>query len=160
MPQRIIPKCDIDTVYFRFWGGPRRVHSVACPIKQTPHYRFAEAMLANLANDSDELPQGTGYGRYTRWETHCFGAPVDHSPEIYAAKIREWNTAQFDLINNPLAVCEFQNGYFLTDGAHRAAFAAAKGIRLVTVAIAPDPGWPAITGVGTIEKYSGAYRTM
>jgi hypothetical protein len=155
-------RCSVERLYFRFWEGPGEVSAYVCPIRATPHYRFALAFLQNLSAGRHTEPEGTGYGRYARWEAECFGRLI-HSPPRFAAAIRAWLKG-FDLEHNPLAVVEFRSSrYSIADGAHRAAYAAAR--MKLTAQVAPLPvelvvqpaPWPGVRGVRTIERGAPHY---
>lgn len=121
---------SIDNVYFAYWLRPGEVSKLIVPIKATPHYRFAVAALA-VANPVQNLPQGTGYGRYARWEAYCMGRPENpmHSEAIFAANIQTWKQNANGNPDYPIQVSSNPNSTILVidDGAHRAAFAAAMG---------------------------------
>lgn len=136
-------------LYFRFWAEPGKVHEYACPIRKTPHYRFAFSYVKGAPG---VLPQNTGYGRYARWEAQCIKGG-DHSEVTFAANILAWSK-EFDIEQHPLKVCEMRNfpgRYFITDGAHRAALAVAlhdlgklQADKISAVLVENPGGWPEV----------------
>lgn len=121
---------SLDNVYFSYWLRPGEVSKSIVPIKDTPHYRFAVAALT-VANPVRDLPQGTGYGRYARWEAYCMGRPENpmHNEAKFAGHIQTWRQNYNGNPDYPIQVSSDPSDTIIVidDGAHRAAFAAAMG---------------------------------
>ena len=132
-----------EKLYFAYWWKPHEVSKLVVPIKNTPHYRFAAAALKE-ADPVSHIPQGTGYELYARWEAYCMkGGAVKpeeqmHSEIKFAKNIKEWKQ-KFDTTHK-IEVFHYPAGfYIIADGAHRAAFLAAKGESSIKATVSPLP---------------------
>jgi hypothetical protein len=130
----------VSKLFYRFWdfNEKGKISSEVIRITGIPHYAFALKFLLNpAAYPGEEYPVETGYGRYTKWaeeacRVHHPEVTLDHSPVNYKKNIIEWEQSNlgFSLANHPVSVNAFtfkgREYYSITDGAHRAAYFAAK----------------------------------
>ncbi|XP_074655786.1 uncharacterized protein LOC141909288 [Tubulanus polymorphus] len=153
---------NIDEIYFRFWErlpeqvGRYCVSPLIVPIRYTPHYRFARAVLqSNL----EQRPPGTEYSHYIRMETRAIGY-VEHSEDIFYANIKQWTTDYEK--SDPIKVTRVRDRvYFIRDGAHRAAYAAANSdisnvpIQVRAVDDSTPNDWPVVTDITYVIPIPG-----
>jgi hypothetical protein len=145
----------VDRLFFRFWVGNGVISEYACPLRETPHYRFALSALQNINVNPLGIPEGSGYHEYVQWEAVCYGRSL-HDELTFAAKIISWGYG-FSLKKNPIDVAEFApEQYFILDGTHRAAYAAAlldlgNKCEVVIRVFTAGKDWPDIVGIKSIE---------
>ena len=113
-----------DNLYFRFYQSIGRMSNDVVPMRITPHYRYAKAIL--LGSD-DLLKEIKTYKTYTRWEGIALqrANPI-HDENIFLSNIISWEK-KFDLTRSLPSVIKFtKQDYFVKDGAHRIAYLMAK----------------------------------
>jgi hypothetical protein len=130
----------VSKLFYRYWdfGEKGKISSQVIRITGIPHYAFALKYLLNPeAYPGDDYPVETGYGRYTKWaeeacRVHHPEVKLDHCPLNYKKNIIEWEQSNwgFSLEQHPISINAFtflgMEYYSITDGAHRAAYFAAK----------------------------------
>lgn len=111
----------LSRLYYRFYGADRKVTPYACPLHETPHAKFAAAVIHSR-------PIPSCYEAYIHFATKCYEQRPEerHSPERFRANILAWQS-NFNLCEHLIEV-GFRHGiFFILNGAHRAAFAYARG---------------------------------
>jgi hypothetical protein len=144
--QRRVPA---SRLLFRKWDGPGKVSPVAVRITATPHYRMVKKVINNNMQFNANDPQIQEYDSYTRSEAEgmkLLPGQRAHSAEQFYANIVKWRSEGLNTEANTVKVFPYGNTYFITDGAHRAAFAAATN-QEVCIKKTPNPEWPKITQI-------------
>ncbi len=140
-------RVDPTALFQQFWTGLGTTSRDLQPLTETPHYDFARAYLEYGDTDEKKAAWATAwrdYDEYTQWEGYGWQGTTHngaHNPVVYAQNIAQFERG-LDLKSQQIRArpvnVNGQIAYMVTDGMHRASYAAARRMSSIPITVDGD----------------------